>query len=120
MIQHGAANVFEGKGAMDYDEDIDAIISRGENKSKELHNKFTSMGLDDLQNFSLDSAYTWEGENYGDKKRKVGLNWIQPAKRERKMNYSVDNYYKEAMNNGKPKDKENASKAPKPPKQIAM
>jgi SWI/SNF-related matrix-associated actin-dependent regulator of chromatin subfamily A member 5 len=43
------------------------------------------------------------------------LIWIEPAKRERKGNYSVDQYYREAINPGykKPSDKPKVVRAPK-------
>lgn len=30
----------------------------------------------------------------------MGIHWIQPAKRERKANYAVDQYYRDAMRPG--------------------
>jgi len=44
--------------------------------------------------------------------------WIEPAKRERKTNYSVDGYYKEAMRIGQPKS--DKPKVPRAPKQLNM
>jgi SWI/SNF-related matrix-associated actin-dependent regulator of chromatin subfamily A member 5 len=63
-----------------------------------LVEKYSTVGLDDLQKFSLDApnTYEWEGEDYS-KKRAVGLNWIEPAKRERKANYAIDDYYRETF-----------------------
>lgn len=40
-------------------------------------------------------------------------NWIEPPKRERKANYAVDAYFREALRVTEPK----APKAPRPPKQ---
>lgn len=45
----------------------------------------------------------------------MGFGWLQ---RERKGNYSIDGYYKEAMRIG-PKT-EKAPKQPRPPKQVMM
>merc|ERR1712079_535056 len=45
----------------------------------------------------------------------IGLNWIAPPKRERKANYAVDAYFKEALRTGSNEPK--AHKAPRPPKQ---
>ncbi|KAJ1648305.1 chromatin remodeling complex Adenosinetriphosphatase, partial [Dispira simplex] len=104
MIQHGAEKIFRSDVNQDdtmNDADIDAILARGETKTLELNQKFQTLGLTDLQNFSLDSinTYEWEGEDYRGKRKpeSVGLNWIQPAKRERKSNYSIDEYYREVM-----------------------
>lgn len=52
-------------------------------------------------------------------RKTIGLNWIQPSKRERKGNYSIDGYYKDAMRAG-PSRVDKAPKAPKPPKQLVM
>ncbi|KAK8048898.1 SWI/SNF family of DNA-dependent ATPase [Apiospora phragmitis] len=132
MIQHGAENVFQTKGAtgmaakgteMD-DEDIDQILAKGETRTKQLNSKFESLGLDDLQNFSSESgsAYVWNGENFaaGEKKKDIGMTWINPAKRERKeQSYSIDKFYRQAIygNSGKAEAK---PKAPRAPKQVPV
>ncbi|KAK8124738.1 adenosinetriphosphatase [Apiospora kogelbergensis] len=64
MIQHGAENVFQTKGATGLaakgteldDDDIDKILAKGETRTKQLNSKFESLGLDDLQNFSSESG----------------------------------------------------------------
>merc|ERR1712003_400561 len=43
------------------------------------------------------------------------MNWIAPPKRERKANYAVDAYFREALRVGASEPK--AHKAPRPPKQ---
>ncbi|KAJ1969849.1 chromatin remodeling complex Adenosinetriphosphatase, partial [Dimargaris xerosporica] len=104
MIQHGAEHILQN--GMGDDEalgetDIDAILAKGETKTKELNQKYESYGLDDLQKFSLDSinTYEWEGEDYRGKRKAnaIGMHWIQPSKRERKANYSVDEYYRDVL-----------------------
>ena len=45
----------------------------------------------------------------------LGMNWIAPPKRERKANYAVDAYFREALRVGANEPK--AHKAPRPPKQ---
>ena len=45
----------------------------------------------------------------------IGMNWIAPPKRERKANYAVDAYFREALRTGANEPK--AHKAPRPPKQ---
>ena len=47
-----------------------------------------------------------------------GMLWIEPSKRERKTNYSVDSYYKEAMSTGPAKVAK--PRVPRAPKQLAM
>lgn len=121
MIQHGAKGVFGSTDSTIVDNDIEAIIQRGEQKTLELQAKFQEIGFDDLQNFSTEqgATYVWEGEDYSNKRKpdaaNLGINWINPAKRERKANYDVDNYYRETLRVGPPKS--SAPKPPRPPKQ---
>ena len=127
MIQHGAADVFtsnsntpnvsgtpepnaesnisDNKSNVDPDPevDLDAILSLSENKTQSLNKKYDSLGLDDLQKVNQESAYEWDGQNF--KKQNVEKQVIDPLwlitntsrKRERKENYSVDNYYKDIL-----------------------
>ncbi|KAJ2377751.1 chromatin remodeling complex Adenosinetriphosphatase, partial [Coemansia sp. RSA 2603] len=100
--------------------DIDEILRRGESRTHELQSKYADMGLDDLNKFANESTSTtqWEGEDYGQKRRatEIAQMWIQPAKRERKVNYAVDDYYREALRQSA---KSNAAqRAPRPPKQM--
>ena len=117
MIRQGAAHVFASKDSEITDEDIDAILARGEEKTEERKKKLDVMGEDTLRNFTLEtpeSVYQFEGEDYREK-HKVGTigAWIEPPKRERKANYAVDAYFREALRVNEPK----APKAPRPPKQ---
>ena len=60
--------------------------------------------------------YSFEGEDYRKKQGdswRFGIKWIEPPKRERKANYAVDAYFREALRMSEPK----APKAPRPPKQ---
>ncbi|KAJ1947978.1 chromatin remodeling complex Adenosinetriphosphatase, partial [Linderina pennispora] len=61
----------------------------------------------------------WEGEDYAQKRKAADIAqlWIQPAKRERKVNYAVDDYYREALRQSTSRSN-NAPKAPRPPKQM--
>lgn len=124
MIQHGAETVFQTKtstgsaangGDLD-DDDIEAILSKGESRTKELNAKYEKLGIDDLQKFSSESAYEWNGENFANTKKDIGMNWINPAKRERKeQSYSMDKYFRQAMY---PNPKSDKPKAPRAPKQV--
>ncbi|XP_022189967.2 chromatin-remodeling complex ATPase chain Iswi isoform X2 [Nilaparvata lugens] len=119
MIRHGANHVFASKDSEITDEDIDTILRKGEAKSEEIKQKLESMGDESsLRNFTMDapteSVYQFEGEDYREKQKMMGLgNWIEPPKRERKANYAVDAYFREALRVSEPK----APKAPRPPKQ---
>lgn len=118
MIRHGANEVFASKESAITDEDIDTILEKGENKTQELNKKLSEMGESSLRNFTVDtptdSVYQFEGEDYREKQKILGIgNWIEPPKRERKANYAVDAYFREALRVSEPK----APKAPRPPKQ---
>ncbi|KAF2211710.1 hypothetical protein CERZMDRAFT_42515 [Cercospora zeae-maydis SCOH1-5] len=123
MIQHGAETIFEskdgygafGKGG-EADDDLDAILRHGEERTKEMNSKYEKLGLDDLQKFNTDAgaAYEWNGESFIPKKKEIGLNWINPSKRERKeQSYSMDKYYRNALMTGGPRPD------PKPKKETA-
>ncbi|KAJ2910119.1 chromatin remodeling complex Adenosinetriphosphatase [Coemansia aciculifera] len=100
--------------------DIDDILRRGESRTQELQSKYADMGLDDLNKFANESASTtqWEGEDYARKRRAADIAqlWIQPAKRERKVNYAVDDYYREALRQSSKTS--SSQRAPRPPKQM--
>ncbi len=129
MIQHGAAAVFEGKGGMgvlanknDMDEDdIDALLAHGEERTKQLNARYEKLGIDDLQNFTSENAYEWNGQDFTGKARKdVGIAWINPSKRERKeQSYSMDKYYRQALQTGG-RTADNKPKAPRAPRQIQI
>lgn len=65
------------------------------------------MGESSLRSFTLDteekSVYQFEGEDYREKQKNIGMHWIEPPKRERKANYAVDAYFREALRVSEPK-----------------
>ncbi|CAG2240145.1 ISWI [Mytilus edulis] len=118
MIRHGASHVFASKESEITDDDIDRIMEESEKKTEEIKQKLDKLGESSLRGFTLDtgdnSVYQFEGEDYRDKHGKGGMGmWIEPPKRERKANYAVDAYFREALRVSEPK----APKAPRPPKQ---
>ncbi|KAK0553393.1 chromatin remodeling complex Adenosinetriphosphatase [Tilletia horrida] len=115
MIQHGAEKIINNKETMMIDKDIDEIIKQGEERTQEIQQKYQGLNLDDLNNFKSESALQWEGKDF--KGQRIGSLWIEPSKRERKANYSVDSYYRDAM---RVTAKPTAPKAPRAPKQIAI
>lgn len=129
MIQHGAEKVFQNKGATGVlaekgselnDDDIDEILKHGEKRTAELNARYEKLGIDDLQNFTSESAYEWNGEDFTNRKKEIGMNWINPAKRERKeQSYSMDKYYKQALSTGG-RTVDPKPKAPRAPKQITV
>lgn len=125
MIQHGAEEVFQTKGPLGKtdgvtDDDIDAILKHGEERTAELNKRYEKLGIDDLQKFESDNAYEWNGKDFTKPKKDIGISWIHPTKRERKeQSYSMDNYYRQALATGGPKEPPKP-KAPKAPKQITI
>ncbi|MEE6497002.1 hypothetical protein FKM82_002553 [Ascaphus truei] len=116
MIRHGATHVFASKDSELTDEDITTILERGEKKTAEMAERLEKMGESSLRNFSMDtetSLYNFEGEDYREKQKLSLMEWIEPPKRERKANYAVDAYFRDALRVSEPK----APKAPRPPKQ---
>ncbi|KAI9671924.1 MAG: hypothetical protein M1817_002345 [Caeruleum heppii] len=128
MIQHGAEKVFStkgGTGALGHkpdlsEDDIDEILKHGEQKTAELNARYEKLGIDDLQKFTSDSAYEWNGEDFTNRKKEIGVAWINPAKRERKeQSYSMDKYYRQALSTGG-RTADPKPKAPRAPKQVAV
>ncbi|KAJ5082811.1 ISWI chromatin-remodeling complex ATPase ISW2 [Penicillium argentinense] len=128
MIQHGAANVFSERGTGDpsgkmddiSEDDIEAILAKGEERTAKLNQKYEKLGIDDLQKFSSESAYEWNGQNFTERKKDIGMTWINPAKRERKEQfYSIDKYYRQALATGG-RTADTKPKAPRAPKQVSV
>ncbi|KAL8907292.1 MAG: hypothetical protein Q9171_005911 [Xanthocarpia ochracea] len=129
MIQHGAEKVFESKGPTGAlasksdlsDDDIDAILRHGEERTAALNARYEKLGIDDLQKFTSDNAYEWNGENFAtNPKKEIGISWINPSKRERKEHsYSLDKYYRQALSTGG-RTADTKPKAPRAPKQIPI
>lgn len=128
MIQHGAEKVFQSQGALANgtdndsltDDDIDAILKRGEERTAALNSRYEKLGLDDLQKFTSDNAYEWNGENFQPRKKEIGISWINPAKRERKeIGYSMDKYYRQALATGNRQEPKHV-RVPRAPKQVVI
>ncbi len=129
MIQHGAEKVFKTDGATGVlgsksdltDDDIDAILKHGEERTAALNARYEKLGIDDLQKFSSENAYEWNGEDFTKAaKKEIGVAWINPSKRERKeQSYSMDKYYRQALSTGG-RTADNKPKAPRAPKQVQV
>ena len=73
-----------------------------------MHEKLKTLGESELRSFSLDvptgSVYQFEGEDFREKRKEIpGLYWIEPPKRERKANYAIDAYFREALRMSEPR-----------------
>ncbi|KIK68831.1 hypothetical protein GYMLUDRAFT_236732 [Collybiopsis luxurians FD-317 M1] len=128
MITHGAEKIINesssASGAANTDNagdiDIDAIIAKGEERTTELSSKYEGLNLEDLSNFKSDaSVQQWEGEDFRGGRKPLNLNLLSLSKRERKSNYSVDNYFKDTLRAG-PSKVEKGPKVPKAPKQVTI
>lgn len=141
MIRHGANYVFSSKESDITDKDIDDVLAEGEKRTAEMKQSLEKLGESQLRKFTIDapaemgagtgkriegeggdeenkpefSVYNFEGEDWRKKQTgdNYGIKWIEPPKRERKANYAVDAYFREALRQGEVK----APKAPRPPKQ---
>ncbi len=123
MIRHGADHIFASKHSeLLTDEDIDKILERCEAKTQEFAEKLAKLPEDSLRNLALEaptseSVYQFEGEDYREKQKSIIGHWIEPPKRERKANYAVDAYFREALRVSTAAPAEpKAPKAPRPPK----
>jgi SWI/SNF-related matrix-associated actin-dependent regulator of chromatin subfamily A member 5 len=135
MIRHGANYVFSSKDSNIVDRDIDEVLKEGERKTAELKKRLEGLGESQLRGFTIDndepapeernkdgatfSVYNFEGEDWRKKQQgeNYGIKWIEPPKRERKANYAVDAYFRDALRAGANPSEPKAPKAPRPPKQ---
>ncbi|GAA5825863.1 hypothetical protein JCM3770_003364 [Rhodotorula araucariae] len=126
MIQHGAEKIINSKESMAVVDDIDEIIRRGESKTAELNSKYAQLSFDELQIFNNPGAQgtstQWEGEEYGGRKqggvgKLASMLWIEPSKRERKTNYSIDEYYRGQLKGGPGRPP--GVRGPRRPRQVA-
>ncbi|KAF2874386.1 SNF2 family N-terminal domain-containing protein [Massariosphaeria phaeospora] len=127
MIQHGAEKVFHSQGPLGTavdgeftDDDFEKVLRQGEKKTADLNSRYEKLGLDDLQKFTSDSTYEWNGETFQPRKKDVALSWINPSKRERKDGgYSMDKYYRQALMTGN-RQEAKLPRIPRAPKQVLI
>jgi SWI/SNF-related matrix-associated actin-dependent regulator of chromatin subfamily A member 5 len=112
MVRNGADKIFSATGSTITEEDIDAIITKGEKNTKELNDKLTKFSESAIK-FTLDggmSAYDYQDEKgeFGglpegvDMKTYIADNWIGPGTRERKkVKYNENEYYRDKMTTGR-------------------
>ncbi|GAB9467025.1 Imitation switch isoform alias nucleosome remodeling factor [Globisporangium polare] len=105
MVRFGADEIFNARGSMITDDDIDAILAKGEERTESMKAKIAADMQHNLANFSLsgDSAngvsslYEFEGEVFA-KDSSTGQvlpsTFIALPQRERKANYNEDEYYR--------------------------
>lgn len=107
MVRFGADQILSGKGGTYTDEDIDALIARGEEKTSQMQASIETDAKHNLANFSLLSeddsgrdTFSFGGKNYRDSSSGGAGNFINLPQRQRKRNYDVNEYFRDAMNPG--------------------
>lgn len=93
MVRYGAEMVFSSEASKITEEDIDAIIQKGERSTAELNEKLQSF-TENAMKFTMDggmNVYEYEEEKPADQtdqvdqlKALMGANWVDPAPRQRK------------------------------------
>ena len=106
MVKFGADQILSGQGGTYTDEDIDALIAKGEERTEEMQAKLQTDVKHNLANFSLMTGdegvmdtFAFGGKNYRDGD-KAGGNFINLPQRQRKRNYDVNEYFRETMSAG--------------------
>ncbi|KAN0078484.1 ISWI, HAND domain containing protein [Tylopilus felleus] len=85
MITHGAETIINSSDDMLINDDIEAIIQHGEERTTELN---------------TNALQQWEGEDFradASGCKTLNLNMLSLSKRKRKLNYSVDSYFKDTL-----------------------
>ena len=111
MVRSGADKIFQGTEGTITDEDIDAIIKKGTEATRELNDKMATF-TEDAMKFSLDGGDIYEygdkdgdGEGQPDLKKFIADNWIGPGPRERRRKmvggYNENDYFRDKLNQPK-------------------
>ncbi|KAF8549205.1 slide-domain-containing protein, partial [Imleria badia] len=89
--------------------------------SKDERLEMITHGAEKIINASDDSSQQWEGKDFKFRggRKSLNLNMLSLSKRERKLNYSVDCYFKDTLRSG-PSKTEKAPKMPRAPKQVQI
>ena len=65
MITAGAEKIVNATGEFKVDDDIDAIIAQGEDRTLKLNSRYEGLNFEDLSNFKSESTVQqWEGEDF--------------------------------------------------------
>ena len=107
MVRFGADQIMNKKGGTYSDEDIDALIAKGEEKTSAIQAKLETDARHSLANFSLLAedetgidTFSFDGKNYRDTDKSTTGNFINLPQRQRKRNYDVNEYFRDAMSTG--------------------
>ena len=107
QVRFGADEIFKGKGSMLTDTDIDGILAHGEARTAEQQALIQKDAQHSLADFSLgdqgeegqSSVFDFEGQDFRDKQAGGGL-FLNLPQRERKRNYDVNEYFRDALTGG--------------------
>ena len=120
MVRYGAERIFSGESSDITDEDIEAIIKKGEKETAQLNDKMKEFA-EGAMKFSLHgdlSVYDYKADDEDKMSRKeafsslktiISASWVDPPKRHRKTNYSDTDYFKSTMGGGGGGKKKEAS-----------
>eukprot|EP00750_Incisomonas_marina_P004267 INCI13456.10.p1 GENE.INCI13456.10~~INCI13456.10.p1 ORF type:complete len:950 (-),score=209.41 INCI13456.10:1722-4571(-) len=101
MVRFGADTVFKAEGSTITDDDIDAILAKGEEKTAKLNEKLQQNVQHSLSNFSLDSGkslYDFNDEDFAakpDHDPLAAIAMVPLQERKRKKNYNESDYYRD-------------------------
>jgi SWI/SNF-related matrix-associated actin-dependent regulator of chromatin subfamily A member 5 len=102
MVRFGADQILNCKGGTYTDEDIDALIARGEERTIAMQAKLQTDVKHNLANFTLLAddengidTFSFGGKNYREDSKKNLGNFITLPQRERKRNYDVNEYFRD-------------------------
>ena len=111
MVKFGADQILSGNNGTYTDEDIDALIAKGEQRTTDMQAKLKTDAQHNLASFSLlgedetgKDTFDFGGENYRNKKKTTGA-FINLPQRERKRNYNVNEYFRESLQERKAETK---------------
>ncbi|CAI5726104.1 unnamed protein product [Hyaloperonospora brassicae] len=94
MVRFGADEIFNARGSMITDDDIDAILARGEERTESTKGKIAPDMQHNLANFSLSGTTAMPTPEA----------CMSPGRgRERKSNHNEDEYYRQQAGLSKPK-----------------
>ena len=96
MVRFGADQILSGTGGGTFtDEDIDALIARGEEKTAAIQANLREDAKHSLANFSLladdgPDTFSFHGKNYREESKTATGNFINLPQRQRKRNYDLN------------------------------
>lgn len=96
LIRFGASRIFESKESTVTDADIDAILAQGKERTEKENENMKSAQMD-LLTFKMDTEETSYYANPTKPEDLIPFGFIEPPKRERKVNYDSNQYYRQQV-----------------------